>query len=155
MNPDSVLQPLLIVDDDEDDVLLLARRLRQAGIKNTQLHFRNGGDAFMFLKHFCPPEKCNDPLPCVMFLDVNMPGLSGFDVLVWARQQAALSPMKIFMLSGANEKWDAQIAAKLGADEYLLKFPEADALKALLDPITAKSAPASPSQRPVADSQGR
>jgi CheY-like chemotaxis protein len=147
MTPDSV-QPLLIVDDDEDDVLLLARRLRQVGIKNTQLHFKNGGDAFMFLKHFCPPEKCADPLPCVMFLDVNMPGLSGFDVLIWARQQPALAAMKIFMLSGANEKWDAQIAAKLGADEYLLKFPEADALTALM--ATAR---ASPARSPSTDQQ--
>lgn len=144
MTPDSVPQPLLIVDDDEDDVLLLARRLRQAGIKNTQLHFKNGGDAFMFLKHFCPPEKSSDPLPCVMFLDVNMPGLSGFDVLIWARQQPALAGMKIFMLSGANEKWDAQIAAKLGADEYLLKFPEAAALTALLAGSTASPAPSRP-----------
>jgi CheY-like chemotaxis protein len=153
MNPESVLQPLLIVDDDEDDVLLLARRLRQAGIKNTQLHFRNGGDAFMFLKHFCPPEQCSDPLPCVMFLDVNMPGLSGFDVLIWARQQPALAAMKIFMLSGANEKWDAQIAAKLGADEYLLKFPEAADLAALMSKAAEKPAPAGPAaRRTVADS---
>jgi CheY-like chemotaxis protein len=144
MNPDSVLQPLLIVDDDEDDVLLLARRLRQAGIKNTQLHFKNGGDAFMFLKHFCPPEKCNDPLPCVMFLDVNMPGLSGFDVLIWARQQPALAGMKIFMCSGANEKWDAQIAAKLGADEYLLKFPETSELAKLMGTSAEKPTPSTP-----------
>src|SRR4051812_20641338 len=150
MTPDSVQQPLLIVDDDEDDVLLLARRLRQAGIKNTQLHFKNGGDAFMFLKHFCPPEKSSDPLPCVMFLDVNMPGLSGFDVLIWARQQPALAPMKIFMLSGANEKWDAQIAAKLGADEYLLKFPEADALAALIPTPGISPVPSEPTgQQPT------
>jgi CheY-like chemotaxis protein len=111
--------------------------LRDAGIKNMQLHFRNGGDAFMFLKHFCPPEKSDDPLPCAMFLDVNMPGLSGFDVLVWARQQPALARMKIFMLSGANEQWDAQIAAKLGADEYLLKFPDKAALNTLLSTAIA------------------
>jgi CheY-like chemotaxis protein len=145
MNPETVQPPLVIVDDDEDDVLLLARRLRDAGIKNMQLHFRNGGDAFMFLKHFCPPEKGEDPLPCAMFLDVNMPGLSGFDVLVWARQQPALAPMKIFMLSGANEQWDAQIAAKLGADDYLLKFPDKATLSALLsNVVTAPAQEAKP-----------
>ena len=36
------------------------------------------------------------------------------------------------MLSGANEEWDAQIAQKLGADQYLLKFPEPDVFAALL-----------------------
>lgn len=132
MNPDASLPPIMIVDDDEDDMLLLARRLQSAGIKNRLLNFRNGGEAFMFLKPFCPPGESHGLLPAVMFLDVNMPGLSGFDVLAWARHQPALANMKIFMLSGANETWDAQIASKLGADEYLLKFPPSDSLKELL-----------------------
>jgi CheY-like chemotaxis protein len=72
-----------------------------------------------------------------MFLDVNMQGLSGFDVLAWARQQPALERMKIFMLSGANEIFDAQIAAKLGANDYLEKFPPAAQLKDLLAHVAA------------------
>ena len=103
----------MIVDDDEDDSALLIRHLKVAGVKNPILQFRNGGDAFMFLKQFCEGQKSQAQLPVVMFLDVNMEGLSGFDVLVWARQQRVLEQMKIFMLSGANELWDAQIAAKL------------------------------------------
>ena len=86
----------------------------------------------MFLKKFCPPSSIRTPQPVVLFLDVNMQGLSGFDVLFWARQQPALERMKIFMLSGANELWDAQIAAKLGADHYLEKFPDPTELRDLL-----------------------
>ena len=123
MNTDAVLPPLMLVDDDDNDALLVARRFKQAGIANPLIHFRDGADAFLFLKQFCPPDETQIQLPAVMFLDVNMPGLSGFDVLVWARQQAALDRMKIVMLSGANEEWDAAIAAKLGADDYLIKFP--------------------------------
>src|ERR1043165_4134329 len=124
MKADSLLPHVMVVDDDDDDVVLLTRHLKTAGIKNPVLHFRNGGDAFMFLKQFCPPASNRGPQPVVLFLDVNMQGLSGFDVLVWARQQPALERLKIFMLSGANELWDAQIAAKLGADHYLEKFPD-------------------------------
>lgn len=124
MKTDASLPPVMIVEDDEDDMLLLARRLQEAGVRNTLLHFPNGGEAFMFLKHFLPPEKTGDLMPCLMFLDVNMPGLSGFDILVWARQQPELKQMRIVMLSGATEEWDAKIAAKLGADDYLTKFPE-------------------------------
>jgi CheY-like chemotaxis protein len=140
MKADSLLPHVMVVDDDDDDVLLLTRHLKTAGVKNPVLHFRNGGDAFMFLKQFCSPGKSHAQLPVVMFLDVNMQGLSGFDVLVWARQQPALERMKIFMLSGANELWDAQIAAKLGADQYLEKFPEPAALKELLTPVCGEPA---------------
>jgi CheY-like chemotaxis protein len=145
MKLDSLLPHVMVVDDDDDDVLLLSRHLQTAGIRNPVLHFRNGGDAFMYLKRYCAAEKTRGPLPAVMFLDVNMQGLSGFDVLVWARQQPELAPMKIFMLSGANELWDAQIAAKLGADQYLEKFPDPAELRDLLSNVCAAPAKAAAS----------
>ena len=132
MKAESQLPPLVVVDDNDDDALIFAKKLRAAGVKNGLLHFRTGGDAFLFLKQFCPPEKPKSLLPMAMFLDVNMEGLSGFDVLLWARRQPPLRAMKIFMLSGANEEFDARIAAKLGADEYLEKFPAPAQLAELL-----------------------
>jgi CheY-like chemotaxis protein len=140
MKADALPPHVIVVDDDDDDVMLLTRHLRTAGIKNPVLHFRNGGDAFMYLKQFCEPGHARAQPPAVMFLDVNMQGLSGFDVLVWARQQPALERMKIYMLSGANELWDAQIAAKLGANQYLEKFPEPAVLKDLLAPLATSPA---------------
>jgi CheY-like chemotaxis protein len=138
----------MVVDDNDDDVVLLTRHLKAAGIKNPVLHFRNGGDAFMFLKQFCESKPTRAQLPAVMFLDVNMQGLSGFDVLVWARQQQPLGRMKIYMLSGANELWDAQIAAKLGADHYLEKFPDPTELRDLLSGICTSAPTTKPALRP-------
>ncbi len=123
MKVDQLLPPVMVVDDDDDDVALLSRHLKNAGVKHPVLHFRNGGDAFMFLKQFCPPTSTRVQKPVVIFLDVNMQGLSGFDVLVWARQQPVLADIKIYMLSGAREEYDAQIATKLGATDYFEKFP--------------------------------
>ncbi len=141
MKADNLLPPVMIVDDDEDDVVLLSRHLKLAGVKHPLLHFRNGGDAFMFLKQFCPPVSTRVQMPVALFLDVNMQGLSGFDVLVWARQQPVLSQMKIYMLSGAREEWDAQIATKLGADDYLEKFPPPTVFAELLSPVDAPPSP--------------
>src|SRR5690242_8988020 len=119
MKPARALPPLIMVDDDTNDATLFVRRLKDAGVANPLIHFRNGGDVFIYLKQFCVGEKPLDQRPCLIFLDVNMPSLSGFDVLAWARQQPALEGMKIIMLSGATEPWDSRIAAKLGADGYL------------------------------------
>ena len=132
MNSSGVLPPLMIVDDNEDDVFLVGRRLKEAGVENSLLHFPSGAEAFHFLKKFCGPAKTDVQLPGLMFLDINMPGLSGFDILIWARKQPALARMKIVVLSGANEEWDAKISAKLGADDYVLKVPRADDLKKLI-----------------------
>ncbi len=123
MKADQLLPAIMVVDDDDDDVALLSRQLSLARVRNPLLHFRTGTDAFLFLKQCCPPVEPPQPLPILMFLDINMQGLSGFDLLGWAREQAALDAMRIYILSGAREEWDAQIAAKLGADDYLEKFP--------------------------------
>lgn len=140
MKPDGLLPPVMIVDDSDDDALLASRCLKAAGLKNPLLHFRSGGDAFMFLKQFCPPQTTNSQPPFLMLLDVNMDGLSGFDILLWTRQQPQFKDLKIFMLSGVNEEWDAQIAAKLGADEYLEKFPEPAVIAGLLSDVLTSSA---------------
>lgn len=132
MKTQQALPALMLVDDNDDDALLFTRRLKDAGLKNPVLHFRNGGDAFMYLKRFCDGEKPARERPPLVFLDVNMPNLSGFDVLAWARQQPALAGVKIIILSGANEPWDAKIASKLGADDYLRKFPDAENLADVL-----------------------
>ena len=137
MKPDGLLRPVLIVDDNDDDALLASRCLKAAGLKNPLLHFRTGGDAFLFLKQFLSGDKARSPLPLLMLLDVNMQGLSGFDILLWARQQPQFKDMKIFMLSGAGEEFDAAIAAKLGADEYLEKFPKPAAFAQLLSTLAA------------------
>ena len=150
MKSDTLLAHVMVVDDNDDDVLLLTRDLKVAGIKNPVLHFRNGGDAFMYLKQFCSLAPARGKLPVVMFLDVNMQGLSGFDVLVWARQQPALRQLKIFMLSGANELWDAQIAAKLGADHYLEKFPDPFELRDLLANLCPVTVAPTPPRTPTA-----
>ena len=141
MKADQLLPPIVVVDDNDDDVVLLSRHLKSAGVKHPLLHFRNGGDAFMFLKQFCPPASTRVPMPVIVFLDVNMQGLSGFDVLVWARQQPALAGIKFYMLSGAREEWDAQIAAKLGANDYFEKFPNPAVLAELFSTVAAPRMP--------------
>ncbi len=132
MNPDALLTPLMIVDDSANDVTLLAHRLQEAGVRNTLLNFRNAEEAFKFLKPYLMPGKIDDRLPCAMFLDVNLPGPSGFHLLTWMRQQPAFAQMKIFVLSGAGEPSDAQIAITFGANKYFRKFPEPAELARLL-----------------------
>lgn len=132
MKSDPAVPPLLMVDDDDNDAVIFTRRLKAAGVRVPLIHFRNGGDVFVFLNQFCAGRKPIEERPALMFLDVNMPNLSGFDILLWAKRQPALKGMKIIMLSGATEPWDAQIAAKLGADDYVMKFPSPEALTNLL-----------------------
>ncbi len=58
----------------------------------------------------------------MLLLDLDMPGMSGFDVL-FALQQRSLARLKTIVVSGSSRDEDVAVAAKLGAHGYLTKFP--------------------------------
>lgn len=129
MKSDDAAPPILAADDDENDLLLFRRRLLAAGIKNPIVTFSDGGGLLDFLRASCLVSATVQALhPCLLFLDLKMPKIDGFDVLGWIRRQTALKTMMIVMLSGSDEPADRQRAAELGADRYLVKFPPSEVL---------------------------
>lgn len=113
----------LLVEDNEDDVFFMKRAFRDARLPN-ELHVVNSGDAAMeYLSNtgrFSNPSQC--PSPDMVFLDLKMPGMDGFDVLSWIRQQRGLA-VPVAVLTSSPEDSDRKRARELGADCYLLKPP--------------------------------
>jgi CheY-like chemotaxis protein len=112
----------LLVDDNEDDVFFMKRAFRQAGLQNPLHVTRNGEEAINYLSgvnDFCNRER--HPLPNLIFLDLKMPGIGGFEVLSWMRKQQLEVPVAV--LTSSSEEIDRQRAQELGADWYLLKPP--------------------------------
>jgi CheY-like chemotaxis protein len=84
--------------------------------------FGDGDDAVRHFKRLCE-NKLFDPPACIVFCDIKMPRLSGFEVLKWFRGQPKLSVIPFVVLSGSNEAVDREQASALGAGDYLVKFP--------------------------------
>jgi|SRR5215471_13380567 len=119
MNAQSIF---LLVEDSEDDVFFMQRALRQAGVHSPLHVVRNGEEAIDYLSgqnDFSNREK--HPLPDLVFLDLKMPGVNGFDVLKWIREQPLSIPVAV--LTSSPEEIDRQRAQEFGADCYLLKPP--------------------------------
>ena len=113
-------------EDDPNDLFLVRRFLAQAGVKNPIVTFADGEEAIAFLRGTCaagPREKALRP--CVLFLDIKMPKLDGFDVLRWIRKQPALKELPVVVLSGSDEPSDIKRAKELGAMRFLTKYPAA------------------------------
>ena len=68
------------------------------------------------------------PEPDMVFLDLKMPGMDGFDVLSWMRQDRGLT-VPVAVLTSSPEDSDRKRARQLGADCYLLKPPTQAMLK--------------------------
>src|SRR6478672_2635094 len=103
MNFNDTQAPVLVVDDNEDDVFILRRSLALAGYHNHVLAFVDGEDVLIYLKGLCVMITAGlARIPVVMFCDVRMPRLDGFEVLSWVRAQPALAGLQIVMLSTSD-----------------------------------------------------
>jgi len=123
------LPPVLIVDDDEDDLFFLRRKVTASGVKNPILAFRHPVELIRFLRgEQTPGNAASEVKPCLIFCDIKMPEMTGFEVLQWIRTQPHLHTVSVVMVSGSSLEADRTCAAQLGANGYLVKFPEPSVL---------------------------
>jgi CheY-like chemotaxis protein len=122
---------ILVADDDADDLFLLRRMLAKAGIKNPVVSLRDGDEVVSFLRPVVSAGN-KGVQPCLVFLDIKMPRLDGFEVLRWIRKQSALKALPVIMLSGSDEPRDHKRASELGATRYVVKHPKPEVFAQLL-----------------------
>ncbi|MFT4122747.1 MAG: response regulator [Microbacteriaceae bacterium] len=97
----------VVIEDDDDIRRLLETVLAQAGFRVVATS--NGADGVDAVRN-------NDPV--VTTLDVNMPGMDGFEV---ARRIRSFSASYIVMLTALNEEIDTLQGLEAGADDYINK----------------------------------
>lgn len=124
---------VLLVEDSPDDVFLFQRILRRTEVKTQLSIVQNGSAAVEFLKAVLESREAERfPRPDVVFLDLKLPLLSGFEVLRWVREQTFSPPLLIIVLTGSDEDRDKRLVAELGVQEFVTKPIRADFLKEVL-----------------------
>src|SRR5437764_9767231 len=96
---------ILLVEDSEDDVFFFERAWRKAGRPGTLLFLSNCREAMDYLSRQPRFANINDfPWPDIVFLDLKMPMLNGFELLKWMREQNFSKPFRIVVLSGSAQE---------------------------------------------------
>jgi CheY-like chemotaxis protein len=129
------MKAILHVEKDPNDVLRLAQALKKVGVANP-LHVVNDGQ--QAIEYWQGAGKFGDrgkfPLPCLVLLDLKLPGVMGLDVLRRIREQPQ-TPLIVIILTASVEKADIAAAYSLGANAFLIKPPRAGQLEKMVQSI--------------------
>ena len=105
------LPPTVLVADDDPDILeLVVLRLELSGYRTIAAH--DGAQALAAVR---------EQRPTLCILDVQMPKLSGFDVLHSIRADPELEGIPVILLTASVQDQDVIKGLESGADDYLRK----------------------------------
>lgn len=105
---------ILLADDDADDCLLFRDALGEL-LLDTELSTVVNGEQLMEVLNR------NQPLPDLLFLDLNMPRKNGFDCLLEIRANERLRLLPVIILSTSLEENMVNLLYANGADYYICK----------------------------------
>ena len=129
---------VLLVEDDPDDLDMTLFAFKECGFSYPIDVARDGAEALdrLFASH---------ELPALVLLDLNLPKVTGLEVLARVRADPRLKQLLIVVLSGSDEPRDKKQAARLGAARFFNKPVGLEgfvrithALEGLLSPQNAK-----------------
>lgn len=117
-----MIETILLAEDSQDDELFFNRVLRAGGVYNPVMITRDGAETIAYLKGegaFANREQF--PLPGVLFLDLKMAPVDGWEVLKWLKTRADLHEMLKVVLTNFAGTEELYKAYGLGAHTFLIK----------------------------------
>ena len=124
-----------MVDDDVDDCMLVREAFKEIDLPHS-LIFLNSGEAL--LRYLYDHPKNGSPAilhPDLIFLDLNMSGKSGHDILRYIKRDPVTRRIPIIVMTTSSEERDIALSYELGASSHITKpasFEElVDVVKAL------------------------
>lgn len=131
---------ILLAEDSDDDAFFFERALKKVGAGYPFVRAGNGKAAIEMVS----AGAASPAHPFLIFLDLKMPIMSGFDVLTWLASAKMDAKPRVLVLSGSNDQADRARAFSLGAADYLVKPITADVLRAKINEGMAPSDPPAP-----------
>ncbi|SHM74963.1 response regulator [Flavobacterium chilense] len=120
------LRNIYLADDDDDDRIMFVEALQEVDSSVILTQAEDGKQLMDIL------NENSDPLPEVVFLDINMPKLDGFECLEEIKQHTRLKKLFVIMLSTSSDPITIEKAFDLGATFYAVKPSTFDELKSLI-----------------------
>lgn len=113
---------IIMIEDDDGHARLIEKNIRRAGVCNEIRHLRDGTSA---LAHLFDPTYREGPM--LVLLDLNLPDMSGIDILARLKGDEALRRAPVIVLTTTDDKVEVQRCYDLGCNVYITKPVDYDA----------------------------
>jgi len=108
---------IVMVEDDLGHAKLIEKNIRRANISNEIAHFADGGSAMDYL--FSEEVRLNGPM--LILLDLNLPDMSGTDILIRVKNDDRLKRAPVVILTTTDDRHEIQRCYDLGCNVYITK----------------------------------
>jgi len=125
----SAIKPILLVEDDVVDASTVKQAMQDLRVKNPLIHKTDGEEAIEYLK-----DQSNK-LPAIILLDLNMPKISGVELLQIIRADFRLQQIPVVVLTVSKYEQDKLDTFNLGVAGYVIKAVDYDAFLRAMDII--------------------
>ena len=117
-----VMQPDVLLVEDSDDDLWVTRRAFQRHHMGDRLALASTGEeALRYLRSSLETGNGHPARPRVVFLDLNLPGMRGLEVLRQMRADERMRLIPVVVLSSSSRDSDVQESYRLGANSFVSK----------------------------------
>lgn len=115
MTPEPV--DIIMIEDDPGHARLIEKNIRRAGVNNKIIHFESGTAA---LRHLFQPQ-VRENGPVLVLLDLNLPDMSGTDILEKLKSDELLKRAPVVVLTTTDDQREIQRCYALGCNVYITK----------------------------------
>ncbi len=109
---------ILLIEDDPGHARLIEKNVRRAGVSNDIIHKADGTSAIEHLFGRGEPAKSD---PMLVLLDLNLPDMSGTDILARIKADPALKRTPVIVLTTTDDRTEIQRCYDLGCNVYITK----------------------------------
>jgi CheY-like chemotaxis protein len=112
---------IVMVEDDEGHARLIEKNIRRAGVNNVIIPFTSGGPAVEYLMKAGDGDTGSQGGAYLVLLDLNLPDMSGTDILRKVKEHPGLKRMPVVVLTTTDDKNEIQRCYDLGCNVYITK----------------------------------
>jgi len=112
---------IIMIEDDEGHARLIEKNIRRAGVSNDITPFSNGTEALKFLFGTDGTGASNRGRAMLIMLDLNLPDMSGVDILKRVKENEHLKRIPVVVLTTTDDEREIKRCYDLGANVYITK----------------------------------